>query len=81
MFTIISFGMCAYLATGLSTQHPTMVMVGDIDNGMCNPVIFFPDTHGQRAVINGHEYQVDVNDNGATLYFDSKVFHFVKDSI
>jgi hypothetical protein len=58
-----------------------MILVGNIENGICNPFIFFPDSHGQTAVFNGHEYGVSVVDNGATLYFDGKLFFFVKDSI
>jgi hypothetical protein len=80
-FTTIAFGMCAYLASGFGPQHPTMVMIGNIDMGICEPFLFLPDSHGQRATLRGHEYGVDVTNTGAKLYFDQKVFTFVKDSI
>jgi hypothetical protein len=81
IFTTIAFGMCAYLATGVGAHNQTLVMVGEINMGVCNPMIFFPDSHGQKAMINGHSYGADINDSGAKLYFDDKVFYFVKDSI
>ena len=82
MFTTIAFGMCAYLVPFVSGAHPTMIIIGNITNDhICDPVMFFPDTHGQRAQINGHEYGVSVVDDGATLYFDNKMFFFMKDSI
>jgi hypothetical protein len=81
VFTTIAFGMCAYLSTGVGAQNRTLVMIGEIEMGVCNPMIFLPDSHGQKAMINGHEIGADVSDNGAKLYFDGKIFYFVKDSI
>ena len=80
-FTTIAFGLCAYLAQGLPEHHKSMIFVGNINMGVCEPWIFFPDSHGERAIVNGHTYGADVNDSGAALYFDDKVFYFVKDSI
>jgi hypothetical protein len=79
VFTVIAIGMCAYLGEGENGQ--SLVYIGNIQNGICEPVTFMPDSHGQRVLINGHEYGADVDNNGATLYFDQKVFHFVKESI
>ena len=81
VFTTIAFGMCAYLASDLGYRTATMVFIGNIDNGICSPWIYFPDTHGNRATVNGHEYGVDITNEGATLYFDDKIFKFVKGSI
>jgi len=81
VFTPIAFGMCAYLATGFGPEHQTMVMIGNVEMGVCEPFMFMPDSHGQRATIKGHEYGVDVTNTGAKLYFDQKEFYFVKDSI
>jgi len=81
VFTPIAFGMCAYLATSFGPQHQTMIMIGNVEMGVCEPFLFMPDSHGQRATIRGHEYGADVYDSGAKLYFDGKVFTFVKDSI
>ena len=80
-FTTIAFGMCAYLASDLSANHPTMVMVGNINMGTCEPFIFFPDSKGQEAMFGGHTYSVEVNNDMAILHFDGKNFYFVKDSI
>ena len=79
IFTTIAFGMCAYLAQGLGQQ--TMLMIGNINEGICDPQMFFGDSHGQSAFVAGHEYKVDINDSGAKLWFDGKVFYFIKDSI
>jgi hypothetical protein len=73
---------CAYLQQIQAPNHPsTVIFVGNINNGVCDPFVFFPDTHGQRAMINGHEFGVDIDDSGGTLYYDGKIFYFVKDSI
>jgi hypothetical protein len=84
MFTTIAFGICAYLVAGtqgLIEFHPTVVVIGSINNGICNPNKLFPDTRGERIMIEGHEYGVAVVDDGATLFFDNKMFFFQKGSI
>lgn len=82
MFTTIAFMTCAYLFEMKTANIPTTVIfIGNIANGICDPYIFFPDSHGQTATINGHTYGVDITDDGGTLYYDGKIFHFVKNSI
>jgi hypothetical protein len=80
IFTTIAFGLCAYLATSMGAHNQTFMMIGNIDNGVCDPFVFFSDSHGQKMVMGGHEYGVDITDSGATLFFDGKIFHS-KDSI
>lgn len=81
IFTTIAFGVCAYLSSEIGFNHQTMILIGNINQGVCEPFMFMPDSHGQRATINGHEVGADINDNGAKLFYDGKVFYFVKDSI
>jgi hypothetical protein len=75
--------MCAYLFQPPNTPDGhTLIFIGNITNEhVCDPFLFFPDSHGQRQLINGHTYGADITDSGGTLYFDDKIFHFVKDSI
>jgi hypothetical protein len=80
-FITIAFATCAYLATDLPGTHQSIIIIGNINNGVCDPWMFMPDSHGQRAQVNGHEIGADINDQGGVLYYDSKVFYFVKDSI
>jgi hypothetical protein len=80
-FTTISLGLCAYLAPGSLDHHQTLIVIGNTVDGVCQPFMFFPDTHGQTADVKGHTYRVVIDDSGGTLYFDGKKFYFVKDSI
>jgi hypothetical protein len=82
MFTTIAFGVCAYLASGMPGFHQSMIIIGNITNEhTCDPFMFMPDSHGERAQVNGHEIGADINDQGGTLYYDGKQFYFTKDSI
>ena len=80
VFTTIAFGLCAYMAQS-PNQSMSLIFVGHIDNGLCDPFVFFPDSHGQRVTIEGRTYGVTINDKGGILYFDDKTFYFSKDSI
>lgn len=71
IFTALLFGMCASVT---DPPNADAVLIGYVTSEKCEVSFGIGDTHGQTVSLGGHDYSVDIIDNGAILTMDGHQF-------
>lgn len=70
-FTALAFGFCAAIA---SIHGQPLVDLGQIVAGECQTFAWVGDSHGESAVIHGHDFEVSMFYGGAEVIIDGRKY-------
>ena len=70
-FTAIAFGLCASLS---AFGDQDTIQLGYLANNDCIIHVEIGDTHGESAVILGHDIGVEMIEGGAVIHIDGLTF-------
>lgn len=70
-FTLLAFGFCAAIA---SIHGQDVLDLGKVVAGECRTFAWVGDSHGNSAVIQGHDFSVSMFDGGAEVTIDGRKF-------
>ena len=70
-FTALTFGLCAAL---VNIHGQDVVELGNVIVGECTTFAYIGDSHGQTAVIQGHDIGISIEDELAVVFVDDRKF-------
>ena len=70
-FTALVFGFCAAVA---NIHGEELLDLGNVVAGECKTFAWFGDSHGETAVIQGHDIGVSMFEAGAEVTIDGRKF-------